>query len=138
MTLGPYCLPVRGLELQPALFLLLPGPGTKVSIPKRACPAHRPLPPYPTLGFLNFSSSLVQQLLQNNWGLGSSSPLAPPWAVSNTRLMTTAEPKTLCLATSGLCPGPGFQDQDPSTQSQDMVRYAWSPCSASQPKYQFP
>lgn len=39
----------------------------------------------------------------------------------------TVEPRALCLVTSGLCPGSGFQDQKPSTQSQNMVPCAWSP-----------
>lgn len=123
LTLGPYCLPSRGLDLQPAFFLLLRGPGTNVSMPKWPCPAQRPLPPHPTLGskFLLYPSpaAVTKQL-----GAGQFLTLAPPWAVSDTRLMATIGPRILCLVTSCLCPGPGFQDQEPSTQSQGMVTYA--------------
>lgn len=41
--------------------------------------------------------------------------------------MATIGPRTLCLVSSGLCPDPGFQNQEPSTQSQGMVTYAWNP-----------
>lgn len=46
---------------------------TPRSLSKSPCPTYRSLPPHPTLSSLNFPSSLVQQLLQNNGELGNPS-----------------------------------------------------------------
>ena len=40
---------------------------------KSPCPTYRSRPPHPTRSSLNFPSSLVQQLLQNNGELGNPS-----------------------------------------------------------------